>query len=182
MKQSTIYSIGHGNKSIEKFINELEAHNIKFVVDVRTRPYSGRFPRFNKALLEKDLNAKGITYLFLGDKLGGLPEDKSCYVNGKVEYDLIKQKAFFREGLERLLTANEKQINVAMMCSESKPGECHRSKLIGQALLSEGISVKHIISEAKIKSQETVINEINKGVNMVDLFGNETSFTSRKSY
>jgi hypothetical protein len=68
------------------------------------------------------------------------------------------------------------------MCSESKPEECHRSKLIGQELLRKDISLNHIISQSKTKSQQTVMNELTKGKGTTDLFGNETDFTSRKSY
>ena len=112
-----------------------------------------------------------------------MPEDRSCYdYEGKVVYDLIKEKQFFKDGLERLITANEKHIKLAIMCSESKPEECHRSKLIGQELLKQNISLKHIISKKIIKPQEVVMNELTKGKNTVNLFGDETDFTSRKSY
>ncbi|MBU1370076.1 MAG: DUF488 domain-containing protein, partial [Bacteroidetes bacterium] len=96
--------------------------------------------------------------------------------------DLIKEKEFFKTGLERLTTANEKQIRLAIMCSESKPEECHRSKLIGQELLKKDISLNHIISNLRIKSQQDVMNELTKGKGTVDLFGQEIDFTSRKSY
>jgi hypothetical protein len=68
------------------------------------------------------------------------------------------------------------------MCSESKPEECHRSKLIGQELLKKKISLKHIVSDKLVKSQEMVMSELTKGKGTVDLFGNEIDFTSRKSY
>ena len=68
------------------------------------------------------------------------------------------------------------------MCSESKPEECHRSKLIGQELMKKEISLNHIISTEKIKSQLDVMNELTKGKGTVDLFGQEADFISRKSY
>lgn len=119
----------------------------------------------------------------MGDKLGGLPDDSSCYDNsGKVMYNIIKQKDFFKQGLKRITTANNKRIRLAIMCSESKPEQCHRSKLIGQELLKNNISVKHIISSRITKFQETVMNELTKGKGVVDFFGNEKNFTSRKAY
>lgn len=183
MKDTTIYSIGHGNKKIEDFIAELKSFKIQFLLDIRSKPYSKWNPQFNQAALDLELKNNGITYVFVGDTLGGLPEDRSCYdYDGKVVYDLIKEKDFFKQGLERLTTANEKRINLAIMCSESKPEECHRSKLIGQELLNKEISLKHIVSDKRVKSQETVMNELTKGKGTVDLFGNEIDFTSRKSY
>jgi uncharacterized protein (DUF488 family) len=177
-----IYSIGHGTKKIEVFLDELNSYQISYLVDVRTSPYSKYNPQFNREMLKHDLEREGITYVYLGDNLGGLPSDRSCYVDGKVDYDQIKEKGFFKEGLKRLIIAYEKNLNVAVMCSESKPEECHRSKLIGQELLKQNISLLHIISADKIKEQTTVMNELTKGKGVVDLFGNETSFTSRKKY
>ncbi len=183
MNDTTIYSIGHGNKKIEYFIKELKTFEVQFLLDIRSKPFSKWNPQFNQNELKFKLEENGIKYVFVGDTLGGLPEDRSCYdYNGKVVYDFIKEKDFFKEGLERLTTANEKQIKLAIMCSESKPEECHRSKLIGQELLKNKISLKHIVSDKLVKSQEMVMAELTKGKGTVDLFGNEIDFTSRKSY
>lgn len=37
--ESTIYSIGHGNKKIEDFIDELKNYEISYVLDVRPNPF-----------------------------------------------------------------------------------------------------------------------------------------------
>ena len=177
-----IYSIGHGSKKIEDFLKELNSFQISYLIDIRSSPYSKFNPQFNREMLKHELEQANITYVYLGDTLGGLPNDRSCYVDGKVDYDIIKEKTFFKEGLERLIVANKKDINVAVMCSETKPEECHRSKLIGQELLKHNISIQHIVSPYKTKGQITVMNELNKGTNLIDLFNEEKSFTSRKKY
>ena len=119
----------------------------------------------------------------MGDELGGRPKDNSCYDNdGKVDYEKVKSKAFFQNGIKRLKTAYNKSINVVIMCSESKPVECHRSKLIGRALDADNIVIKHIDENGKLKDQTTVINELNKGLSDIDLFGESQNITSRKSY
>ena len=107
---TTLYSIGHGNKKIEDFIEELKFFNIQYLLDIRSKPFSKWNPLFNQPSLKLELKSYKITYVFLGDTLGGLPEDRSCYdYDGKVVYDLIKEKDFFKEGLKRLITANEKK-------------------------------------------------------------------------
>lgn len=180
---STIYSIGHGRKTIEAFLNELKSFDIQYLLDIRSKPYSQWSPHFNQHTLEIEMKKHKIAYVFVGDSLGGLPSDSSCYDrDGKVVYDLIKEKEFFKEGLERLIIANEKKINLAIMCSESKPEECHRTKLIGQEMLKKGISINHIVSKGRLKSQQTVMSELTKGMGTKNLFGKETNFTSRKSY
>ncbi|MDL2304204.1 DUF488 domain-containing protein [Bacteroides sp. OttesenSCG-928-D19] len=183
MSITTIFSIGHGSKSMEDFIHELNAFNIEYLADIRSKPYSKWYPHFNQSSLKCKMKQVGIHFIYMGDSLGGLPEDRSCYdSNGKVVYDLIKEKLFFRNGLQRLITANEKAVNLAIMCSEAKPEECHRSKLIGQELLNYDISIKHIISAEKMITQEEVINNLTKGLGLIDLFGNKVELTSVKSY
>jgi len=177
--QSTIYSIGHGNKTIEDFIVELKAYNIEFLIDVRTTPYSKWNPHFNQNDLKFILKENKIGYIYLGDKIGGLPSDKSCYTKeGKIDYMLVKEKDFFKEGLERLIRANDKKIKIATMCSETNPQECHRSKLIGKELLLKGIDMKHIISKDETKTQSNINNVL------FGLFANSDDFylTSKKSY
>lgn len=179
MIDSTLYSIGHGNKTIDKLIDELKSFNIKYLVDVRTKPYSRWNPHFNQDSLKAILKKHNIGYLFLGREIGGLPSDKSCYTeDGKIDYSLVKKKDFFQKGIDRLLLANNKKIAIATMCSETNPEECHRSKLIGKELLLKGIDTKHILGVDKIKKQST-INSI-----LFGLFANNEDFdlSSKKSY
>lgn len=182
MKERAIYSIGHGSRKSEDFLNLLQLYNIKFLVDVRSKPYSKFHPQFNQAELKAFLEKHGIQYVFMGEAIGGRPTDLSCYIDGKVDYEILKTKPFFQEGIERLKVAYHKGLHIILMCSESKPCECHRSKLIGKVLELDKIELKHIDENGKIKSQTTVINELNKGFAEVDLFGNLTNVTSRKSY
>lgn len=183
MSNSPIYTIGHGNRKLEEFIQLLLEYGIKYVIDVRSQPYSKFAPHFNKLDLEAFLSAKEITYVFMGDSLGGRPADKSCYnSDGTVSYEAIQTKDFYHQGIKRLKTAYEKGIKVAIMCSETKPTECHRSKLIGKTLLKDKIALHHIDEKGKLKDQATVINELNKGLSPTDLFGNRLNETSRKSY
>jgi len=180
MQKSTIYSIGHGNKKFDELVNELKQYQIEFLFDVRTSPMSKFNFHFNRAWLEKDLPDNNITYEFLGEYLGGLPKDKSCYTNGKVDYAKIRSKEFFQAGIRLLIEANEENMRIALMCSETKPEECHRCKLIGQELLNHNISIQHITSKG-IKTQEEVIEVLTSGFGTKDLFG-ETDFTSRNTY
>jgi uncharacterized protein (DUF488 family) len=178
-KLSTIFSIGHGNKSLEVFLQELLAYNIEYLIDVRTTPYSKWNSHFNQNELKFYLKEHNIGYIFLGDKIGGLPTDKSCYTkDGKIDYLLLKDKDFFQEGISRLISANDKSIRVATMCSETKPEECHRSKLIGKELLIKNIDMQHILNKNELKSQSAINNEL------FGLFSNCEDFhlSSKKSY
>ena len=178
-----LYTIGYGNRNISIFISLLKVYNIEYLVDVRSQPYSKFNPQFNQPELKYFLARNGIKYVFMGDTIGGRPKDISCYdKEGKVDYDIVRTKDFFLKGIERLKIAYNKDINVVIMCSESKPCECHRSKLIGKVLNTDNINLKHIDENGKIKDQNIVIIELNKGLSDFDLFGNQTHSTSRKAY
>lgn len=175
-----VYSIGHGRRENTQFLNALQKYEIKYLIDVRSVPFSKWSPDYNKETLKKFLNGNEITYVFMGDTIGGRPDDQSCYdKEGRVDYEILKGKDFFLEGIDRIKKANEKGINVALMCSESKPTECHRSKLIGRVLAENGIIMHHIDEFDKIKDQITIINEINNGLSDVDLFGNSASYSTK---
>ena len=183
MVKKRLYTIGHGNRKSHDFLALLKEFGIEYLIDVRSQPYSKFNPQYNQNDLKFFLEDNGIRYVFMGDTIGGRPKDKSCYDSeGKVDYEVVKTKDFFINGIERLKTAYNKDINVVIMCSESKPRECHRSKLIGKVLNTENIILKHIDENGKIKDQATVINELNKGLSAIDLFGNPLNVTSRKAY
>lgn len=183
MEKKPLYTIGHGNRKPEEFLALLKDFGIEYLIDVRSQPYSKFNPQYNQNELKFFLERNGIKYVFMGDTIGGRPKDKSCYdFDGKVDYEAVKTKDFFKNGIDRLKTAYNKDINVVLMCSESKPCECHRSKLIGKVLDVDKISMKHIDEKGKIKDQASVINELNKGLGEFDLFGNPINSTSRKAY
>jgi uncharacterized protein (DUF488 family) len=183
MIKKPLYTIGHGNRKSEDFLALLKEFGIEYLIDVRSQPYSKFNPQYNQNDLKFFLERNGIKYVFMGDNIGGRPKDTSCYDSeGKVDYEAVKTKEFFINGIERLKTAYNKDINVVIMCSESKPCECHRSKLIGRVLNTDNIILKHIDENGKVKDQATVINELNKGLSAIDLFGNPINVTSRKAY
>ncbi len=183
MEKKPLYTIGHGNRKPEDFLALLKDFDIEYLIDVRSQPYSKFNSQFNQNEIKFFLERNGIKYIFMGDTIGGRPTDISCYdIEGKVDYEVIKTKDFFLKGIERLKTAYNKDINVVLMCSESKPCECHRSKLIGKVLDVDKIVMKHIDEKGKIKNQASVISELNKGLSEFDLFVNPINSTSRKAY
>jgi len=183
MEKQPLYTIGHGNRKPEDFLSLLKNFDIEYLIDVRSQPYSKFNPQFNQNDIKFFLEHNSIKYVFMGDTIGGRPKDTSCYDDeGKVDYEALKTKDFFLQGINRLKIAYNKDINVVIMCSESNPCECHRSKLIGRILNTENIFLKHIDENGKLKDQTTVINELNKGLSELDLFGNRMNVTSRKSY
>lgn len=188
MNSQSLYSIGHANREFDDFIKLLKIYGIEYLIDVRSSPYSKMFPVYNRESFSVLLKQSGITYVFLGDVLGGLPKDPSCYISyvdkkneeaRKIDYSKIEKKESFINGLNRLKTAYLKGIRVVVMCSELNPEECHRSKLIGIALQKEGIIMQHINKFGKLTDQYEVDSLINRGKNPINLWG-EIDMTSKR--
>lgn len=189
MSKSNIYTIGHGAKSLDDLFEELLKFEIRYLIDIRSRPYSKYYPHFNKEALANVFKARvDINYSWWGDVLGGLPPaDWNCYdADGKIDYDKLGMNPIFQSGIERIVNADKINCKVAMMCSEADPQMCHRSKLIGRMLENFNIEVLHIVrnkrGEIITKTQKVIFSEI---VNeKLDLFSvsSEIHLTSRNSY
>lgn len=157
MTNPPIHTIGYGSRTIEQFLNALERAGIQYLVDVRSRPYSKFKPEFSKAPLEACLRKHGIPYVFMGDQLGGQPEDQSLYVDGKVDYEKLRQTDAYRQGIEGLVRVWKEGTAICLMCGEEKPQECHRSRLIGATLENLKIPVLHIAPAGTLLTQEQVV-------------------------
>ena len=174
-----IYTIGYGSRSIEELIEVLHAHQIAYLIDVRSAPYSRYKPEFSKAPLANELEQHDIRYVFMGDTLGGRPDDETCYVNGNVDYEKVKATESYQRGIQRLHTAFSQQQSIVLMCSEGKPEACHRCKLIGATLTQENVAVVHIDENDEQLTQVQVIERLTGG--QLSMFG-ENTFHSRKKY
>ncbi len=175
MVRPPIYTIGYGKRSLEELIELLKRYGIEFLIDIRSQPYSRFRPEFSKAALEKCLEVYAIRYIFMGDALGGRPDDETCYVDGKVDYGLVREKAFYQQGIGRLQVAWQKQLPVALLCSEARPQECHRGKLVGNTLMEQQIAVAHIDEMGEIKTQEAINQALTDG--QLPLFEQESLIT-----
>jgi uncharacterized protein (DUF488 family) len=131
----------------------LRAHCIQKICDVRSRPASFRFPQFNQDPLEVSLRDTGFKYEFLGESLGGRPADRRAYqANGVVDYAVRRKARDFVAGVERLAELWQSQ-NIALMCAEEDPLQCHRFLMICPALLERGITPAHIRRGGVVESQ-----------------------------
>ena len=149
-----ILTVGHSNRTIEDFLDLLDAHQVRQIVDVRTIPKSRHNPQFGHEELDAALAARGIRYVHL-PALGGLRHPRKDSINtawrnssfrGYADY---MQTAAFADGIDNLIElAGEHR--TAIMCAEAVPWRCHRS-LIGDALLARGIEVEDIFSAASRK-------------------------------
>ena len=147
-----LWTVGHSTRSIDIFIKLLKAHEITLLVDVRIIPYSRRHPQFQTASLAVSLQDAGLRYHHLA-ALGGRRKSQPDSINlgwrnaGFRGYADYMQTELFEKGLEELTLLAEATRTV-VMCAEALPWRCHRS-LIGDALVSRGWEVRHIVTTRK---------------------------------
>jgi uncharacterized protein (DUF488 family) len=149
-----LFSIGHSGHSLDHFLALLGQAGGSAVADVRSHPYSGWLPQFNRPDLREALRAQGIAYLFLGDALGGRPEQASLYdEDGRVNYERVRATDEFRRGLDQLC-ASLADYRVAMLCAEEDPLDCHRGLMITPALAARDLRPAHIRADGRLESTE----------------------------
>jgi uncharacterized protein (DUF488 family) len=142
-----IYTIGHSNHTLERFLSLLQVAQIKRVLDVRSVPRSRRFPQFNRNALEAALKVRGIEYVWLGDRLGGRARDSASVR----DYGRMANESSFIEGLSVIATSPRGK-PTTLLCSEHEPLECHRCILIGRHLANMRIEVRHILRDGSIEN------------------------------
>jgi len=166
-----VYTIGHSTHSAKRLIQLLRTYEITAVADVRSQPYSRVNPQFNRERLRTELKAVGIAYVFLGRELGGRTEDKSCYVEGKVQYALVARTSLFQEGLARIAQGMGTH-RIALMCAEKDPLTCHRAILVCRHLAARGIAAQHVLEGGGLESHEDALIRLLRelGIDERDLF------------
>jgi uncharacterized protein (DUF488 family) len=156
-RPAVVFRIGHSTRSIDTFVEILQAHGVKRLVDVRTIPRSRHNPQFNQDALRETLLQAGIACMHIKE-LGGLRHARkeshntgwhNASFRGFADY---MQTPEFEAGFTILIQAS-KQEPVAIMCAEAVPWRCHRS-LIGDALKARGIPVEDIMTATRTKAHE----------------------------
>ena len=150
-----LYSIGHSNQSAEHIIGLLKLHGIQAVADVRSVPYSRHNPQFSREAFEGNLNAHDLSYVFLGKELGGLRQERECYLNHQVDYDRVAKLPAFQEGVRTLVDLSSR-MKVAMLCAEQDPFSCHRALLIARHIRRLVGDVLHIFGNGNIETQAQI--------------------------
>lgn len=149
----TIWTVGHGSRSIAELLALLAEAEVTCLVDVRAYPVSRRHPQFNRDGLERSLAAAGLRYIWQGEALGGrrrpAPDSPHTALRsaGFRAYADHMLSGEFQRALADLiqLAARERP---AVMCAERLPWRCHRF-LIADALSVRDIPVIHLVSPGK---------------------------------
>jgi uncharacterized protein (DUF488 family) len=153
---SVIWTVGHSNHPFERLTELLRIEAIEAIADVRSYPYSRIAPQFNREHLALALPELGVSYVFLGEQLGGRPAfDEDYDEDGHARYDRMAERPAFKQAVEWLCRGAGRR-RIALLCSEGRPEECHRRLLVGKVLTNEGAQLRHILPDGSICQEDSV--------------------------
>ena len=150
MSSFDLFSIGHSNIPAERFIGLLRDAGANAIADVRSTPFSRRFPWFSGKNLAATLAQHDMAYLAYGEALGGRPRDAALYRDGVADYEAMARQPEFQIGLDRLL-ADATRSSVCLMCAEREPLDCHRCLLVARSLAARGLTIGHILHDGTVE-------------------------------
>lgn len=80
----------------------------------------------------------------MGDRLGGRPSDPALLdAHGRPDFDRMAAAPAFQQAVRELVSLVPESA-LCLLCGEENPSSCHRTLLVGRALLGQGISLRHI--------------------------------------
>jgi uncharacterized protein (DUF488 family) len=142
-----LFTIGHSNHPIDRFIALLQDAGVTAVVDVRSQPFSRRYPWFSAQRLRERLDAEAMAYVSMGDALGGRPRDPALFRGGIADYEAMARTPEFRAGIDRVMAGTKR---TCLMCAEREPLDCHRCLLVAPALAARGLRIGHILADGSV--------------------------------
>ncbi len=163
MENQIIYTVGHSTHQLDYFLELIKEYKINCIVDVRSSPASSYNPQYNQEPFKNYLKSNGVMYLHFPEEFGARQRDPDLLDDeGKLDFEKFRKTWAFNHGLERIWKGIEKGYNIAIMCSESEPLDCHRFSMVSVGLKNDGFLVKHIYKDKTIKSQEELEEELLK--------------------
>ena len=164
-----IKTVGHSNHPIERFVDLLRNGGIELLVDVRSVPYSRRFPQFGREKLAKSLEDAGISYAWEGDALGGKSGGSYTAAAARPEFDAA---------LGRLIERSTDK-TVCLMCAEKEPLDCHRTVLVSRRLAERGVAVEHLLADGGVRPHAEIEETLLGKASAPDLFDDRATRLAR---
>ncbi|MDR2034760.1 MAG: DUF488 domain-containing protein [Helicobacteraceae bacterium] len=167
-----VFTIGCSVHTLEAFAMALKKNKITMIADVRSQPYSRYAPQFNKESLSAFLRKYDIEYLHMGAEFGARRDEPEAYTDNRVDFHKTSKLAIFNKGIEKI----EKFIdsyskNIALMCTEKNPLECHRFLLVARNIVGAlQINANHILFDGSVLSQKNLEQKMLKEQGIGGLF------------
>lgn len=146
-----IYTVGHFDYSLDKFLEMLKTAGVTLVTDVWSFPNSKKHPQYNQHSFQEWLENNNIKY-FHNKLLGGRRKQSATVglslnegwenqsFHNYADYTLTDE---FKQGINSLIEDAEEN-TIAILCAERHPSRCHRL-IISNWLAAHDVNVDHII-------------------------------------
>lgn len=166
-----IKTIGHSNHPIERFVELLKAGGVALLVDVRSMPWSRRFPQFGRERLAKTLGEAGIDYVWEGEALGGKPGQGGGY-------NELAARPAFKTALDRVIDRG-RDTTACLMCAEKEPLDCHRTVLVSRRLAERGVAIEHLLADGTTRPHVDIEEALLGKQRSADLFDDRAQQLAR---
>jgi len=145
------HTIGHSDRSLDAFLDLLDAAGIGLVADVRKLPGSRAWPWFDGPALAPVLAARGIGYRHFPDlggrraRVAGIDPAVNALWTSRSFHNYADHALgpAFRTALAALIAEGQVR-RCAVMCAEAVWWRCHR-RIIADHLIAAGLPVFHIL-------------------------------------
>jgi uncharacterized protein (DUF488 family) len=152
----TIYTIGHSNHPLDRFLELLAQHGIGELADIRRFPGSRKHPHFNREELQYTLDCSGLVYRWM-ESLGGRRKASGSAASENLAWRNVSFRNYadymttpeFRAAIDILLQ-DAAERRTAIMCAEGLWWQCHR-RLVSDFLTVQGVTVEHIMPNGPTK-------------------------------
>jgi uncharacterized protein (DUF488 family) len=164
---TTLFTIGHSNHPLERFLALLARHGVEALADIRRFPGSRKYPHFHRDSLAAALEQSGVEYHWL-EALGGRrhkQRDESPNLGlenqgfrNYADYMLTDE---FLVGVKKLLEVARRK-RTAIMCAEGLFWQCHR-RLVSDFLVASGVFVQHIMPSGELRPHKLTAGTVIEG-------------------
>lgn len=173
-----IYTIGYTGFSAYEFINVLRDREINVVIDVRSTPYSERYPDYNKENLERVLKSNRIYYRNYIKEFGARQDNRNFYSSeGYLDFEVFSKSEQFLSGVEKIENSVAKGYKIVLLCAEKKPIQCHRTILVARAFHKLGYKVIHLLPDNVTVTHKEIeiqlLNEYFPNRAQIDMFSTD---------
>ncbi len=150
-----LFTRGHSNHSLERFLALLAQHQIEALVDIRRFPGSRKHPHFDQEKHASALQETGVQYHWFESLGGRRRKEKDASINVGLRNESFRNYADymltqeFREGIKNLLDITQRK-RTSLMCAEGLFWPCHR-RLVSDFLVANGVMVQHIMPSGELR-------------------------------
>ncbi|MBR1397386.1 MAG: DUF488 domain-containing protein [Selenomonadaceae bacterium] len=156
MNNKEIFTIGYSTFSIDNFIKTLQNYKIDYLIDVRSKPVSRHYPKYNKRFLEEQLSFNNINYRNYKDEFGARQTDTQFFTDNYLDFQKFTKSEKFLSGASKIESGMYSGYRFVLMCAEKRPETCHRCIMIARHFYDKGYTVKHILADGSYQLQSDI--------------------------